>query len=147
VLYLLNPRVIAALVVVAALIASHTMAYRKGASNVRTEWAAAVSQANVEARNLERIRQRRADESAALAAAREARNRADADRVAGSVRGLRHDLDAARHYAAQSRAAADKAVATLGELFQQCSEAVGAMASEADRAYNEALELRQAWPR
>jgi hypothetical protein len=145
--YLLNPKVWVALAVVGALAFSHVFVYRKGANHVRLEWNAAKAAALEDAQKLERARQ-----SAVDAAARAGASRAlgiSTDRVAaGSERdGLLNDLRAAREHAAQSRAAADRTIATLGELLDRCSAEYLRVAEEADRAYSEVRTLREGWPR
>ena len=144
---LLSPRLWIAAALVAALAFSHFAAYRKGKSDVRAEWAAAVAAANQEARKLEQSRQRRADEAAQLAAAREARLRTDAAHAADSLRGLRDDLNTARLFAAQSRAAAEQTAFLATELLDRCSARYIGVAEAAQRADTEARELRQGWPK
>ncbi len=145
--YLLNPRVIIALALVGALAFSHFMAYRKGAANVRTEWQAATSRANQEARALEQARQSAVGAAQRIAATAENRLRADAGRAADSDRGLRDDLDAARHLAEESRAAAVEVVRVSTGLLEQCTREYLSMAENAQRADIEARELRQSWPK
>lgn len=143
--FLLNPRVLAVLVVLGALAASHIYAYRKGASHVRLEWSAATAAANEEARKLEQQRQRRADEAGALAQAREAGIRADAVRAAGAVRGLRDELAALRGRS-QSCPAANQRADALDQLFGECVSAYRDMAEKADRHQSNVKLLLDAWP-
>lgn len=144
---LLNPRVWIALAIAAALAFSHFTIYRKGQANVRNEWAVSVANANAEAMRLERARQRRADESAGLAAAREAGIRVAAARAADSVRGLRGDIESLQRASSESLSAANNAARVLGDVLQSCTEAYRSVAEDADRATSEALMLRQAWPK
>lgn len=146
-LYLLNPRVIAVLVILAALAASHIFAYRKGSLHVRNEWAVATANANSEARRLEQARQRRADEAGVLAQARQARNLADAVRAADSSSGLRDELNAARLRSAQSLAAANQRADTLGELFLEGVEAYRELAKTCDRHLSDVRLLLDGWPK
>jgi phosphoenolpyruvate-protein kinase (PTS system EI component) len=145
--FLLNPRVLIVLAVLAGLAFSHFTAYRKGAANVRAEWSEAVSVANKEARALEQARQRRADESAALAASRANRIAADAARLRRESDGLRHDLDAIGRASAESLSAANNAVRALGDVFEQCVREYSSVAESADRATSEVKHLRDAWPK
>lgn len=143
---LLNPRLWLALGLAAALAFSHFTAYRSGKANVRNEWKASVAAANSEARQLEQARQRRADEAAGLAAAREAGMRADRARLAGERDGLRGDLDAVRLNAAQSLDAATRSVAALSAVFESCTRRYSDVAEAAARHASDSLTLQQAWP-
>lgn len=143
--FLLNPRVLAVLALVAAVAFTHFMAFRKGKNDVRLEWAAATAAANEDARRLEQARQRRAEEAGRLAAAREDRLRAAADGARRAAGGLRDDLAALRARS-QSRPASESITGVLGELLQSCAEEYQRVAEEADRATSEVKELRDAWP-
>jgi hypothetical protein len=143
---LLNPRLWIALALAGVLAFSHLTAYRKGKHAVRIEWDAAVASANTEARRLEQARQRRADEAAALAAAREGRIRADADRAAGAVRGLRDELAALRARSQSCPAEAER-TAAVGELLRECGEAYQELGRAADRHVNDVRVLLESWPR
>lgn len=143
---LLNWRLWLAVALAAGLAFSHFTAYRKGRNAVKAEWVASVAEANQEALRLERARQSRADDAGRLAAARANGQRLDADRARRVAGGLRDDLRAADEYAKESRAAAERAAAVLGELLQSCTEEYRGMAQDADRATSEAIELRHAWP-
>ena len=143
---LLNPRLLIALAIVAALAFSHFQAYRKGKHAVRQEWLAATAAANSEARTLERARQSRADDAARLAASRQGRILVDSAGARDAVGGVRDDIGAVRLHAEKSIAAANESIRTLGDVLQSCTAEYQRMAEEADRNYNEALTLRQAWP-
>jgi hypothetical protein len=143
---LLSPRLWLLAGLVALLAFTHITVYRKGSANVRAEWKLSVAAANEEARRLEQARQRRVDDAARAAAAREAGLRADAVRAAGALRGLRAQL-ASLPACGDPGTAADNASRTVRELFDICGEALGSMAAEADRARSEALMLREAWPK
>lgn len=145
-LYLLNPRVLIALAIVAALAFSHLMAYRKGSANVKAEWTLSVANANAEARSLERARQRRAEEAGVLAAAREARLRADAARAAGALAGLRDELTRLSGRS-ESSPAPDPTIRTLGDILQACADEYRSVAEQADAAFSEVKLLREAWPK
>jgi len=144
---LLNPRVLLALVLAAALAFTHFAAYRKGKNDVRMEWQVSVAAANDEARRLERARQSAADGAARLAAVREAGIRAAAASARHESDGLRDDLRAANDYAKESRAAAERVAGVTTELLEQCSRSYLGVAEAADRADSEARELRGAWPK
>lgn len=143
---LLNWRVWVAMAVVAILTFTHLTVYRKGGNEVRTEWVASVAAANEESRRLERARQSRVDDAARVAAAAQARILADAAGARRSADGLRGDLDAARKYAAQSGAAAERVAVLATGLLGRCTADYLAVAEAAARADGEARELRQAWP-
>lgn len=144
---LLNPRVWIALALVALLAFSHFSAYRKGRADVQAQWTAAVAAANLEARQMEQRRQRNVDDAAKVAAAREARARTAAAHARSERDGLRDDLNRAREYAAQSRAAAERVANLSTELLDRCTASYLAVAEAAQRADSEARELRQGWPR
>lgn len=146
-LSLLDPRVWMAIALAVAFAASNVWSYRHGKTVVRAEVAQKVAEANREARAMERKRQENVDEAQRLAAAREARNRSDAVNARRAADGLRGDLDAVRLHSEKSLAAAIDANRTLGDILQQCTDAYLSVASEADRAYSEALTLRMAWPK
>jgi hypothetical protein len=139
-------RLIAAMVVIAVLLATHWKAYTEGGKDVRSEWTAAIAQANAEARSLEQARQRRADEAGRLAAAREAGLRADAARSANAVRGLRDEL-AALKSRSQSDSPETQRTSAIGELLAECSEAYRSLAERADRHVNDLRLLQEAWPK
>lgn len=143
---LLNWRVWVALALTAVLGFTHFTAYRKGKNDVRTEWLASVAAANDDARKLEQRRQDRADEAQKLAAARDARIRADAVSARRESDGLRGDLDAAQQYAKESRAAAERVASIATDLLGRCTASYLAVAEAAQRADSEARELRQGWP-
>jgi hypothetical protein len=144
---LLNPRLWIALALAGLLAFSHFTAYRKGKANVRTEWTAAVATANAEARRLEQARQRRADEAAQMAAAREGRIRADAAGARRESDGLRDDLSATREHARQSLDACTVSLAAAADVFQSCASRYSELAEDADRHASDSLKLQQAWPK
>jgi len=117
-----------------------------GRSTVRAEWVAATATANQEARSLENARQRRADEAAKLAAAREAGIRNFAAAARRESLGLRDDLSAARDYAKQSRDAAERTAALATDLLGRCEAEYLDVAEAAQRADSYARELMAAWP-
>lgn len=135
--------VVAGLAIVLAF--THTAAYRKGESDVRTEWQVSVAAANVDARKLEHARQRRAEEAGRLAAGREADLRRAAARSVDAVRGLRDAIAAERLRNESSTAAAERA-ATYGELLGQSAEAYRELAATCDRHVNDVRLLLEAWP-
>jgi hypothetical protein len=144
---LLNPRVLIALALAGLLAFSHFAVYRTGKANVQSKWTASIAAANEDARKLERSRQSAADGAARLAAVRQSAISADASRARSELGGMRDDLDAIQRASAQSLAAATKSVAALSNVFQQCSRSYQELAEIADRHANDALNLRQAWPK
>lgn len=146
-LTLLNPRLLAAAIVLAALLASHFIAYRKGIVHERTIYAAAQAAANEQARETEQLRQRARDVAVDAAATREVRLRADADRARAAAGGLRDAVAASEQASRESAASAEHAVRTLGVVVNECSAQLGEVAAAADRATSEAVTLREAWPR
>lgn len=146
---LLNPTIW--LVALAILAGSSGLSYFKGRTNgtkiCEAAHAAAKVAANEDARKLEQARQRRADESAKLAAAREVRIRLDADRARNAVGILRGTLDSVERRASESRAAADNAVRALSNVVGECGSALVEVSQDADRARSEVKTLRDAWPR
>jgi hypothetical protein len=144
---LLNPRFLIGLVLVAALAFTHFTAYRKGKHVVLTEWQLSVAAANEESRRLERARQSKADDAARIAAARERGIAAAADSARRESAGLRDDINAAIHYAAQSRAAAEQTARLTSDLLGRCEARYLGVAEAAARADSEARELRQGWPK
>lgn len=136
-----------ALVVVLWHIAYGAFWSRHGRLGVQHEWDSAKAKANSEARSLEQQRQRRADEAAQLASARENRLRLSAARNRSLSDGLRGDLDAARQFAKESRAAAERTADLATELLGRCEQSYLGVAEAAARADSEARELRQAWPK
>jgi hypothetical protein len=116
-------RLIAAMVVIAVLLATHWKAYTEGGKNVRSEWTAAIAQANAEARS-----------------------RADAARSANAVRGLRDEL-ASLKSRSQSDSPEAERTSAIGELLAECSEAYRSLAERADRHVNDLRLLQEAWPK
>lgn len=146
---LLDPRLWGAIGLAVAL--SFAAGFWKGNTHgkaaVRAEWLESRHAADQESRRLEQARQRRADEAAKLAAARSNRLAADNRRARNELDGMRDDLSAARHYAEQSRAAAERVARLSTELFGECSREYLEMAEAAQRADNYARQLIEAWPR
>jgi hypothetical protein len=126
---------------------SHIWVYRHGKQIVRAEWSESVAAANIEASRFERKRQQGVDEAEIAASKRNAGIAAAARAARGELGGLRDAVDAAHILAAQSSAAADNTIRTLGELLQRCGAEYVDVAAEADRAYSEVKTLREAWPR
>ena len=146
---MLNPGMWAALALAFALSfgAGFWKGNEHGKSTVRAEWQSATAAANQEARRLEQARQRRADEAAKLAATREAGIRAAAAGARRESLGLRDDIAAARDYAAQSRAAAERVAVLATDLLGRCEGKYLDVAEAAQRADSYARELMDAWPR
>lgn len=146
-LYLLNPRVLIALAIVAALAFSHLMAYRKGSANVKAEWTLSVANANAEARQLERARQRFADEAGRMAATRAARDRAALDGARTERDGMHNTLDAIERVSKESHDAATKHVATLRTVLDRCTAEYLRVAEAAAGHASDSLTYQQAWPK
>jgi hypothetical protein len=144
---LLSPKLWIALALVAALAFSHFTVYRKGKADVRMEWQAATAAANIEAQKVSERRQRNVDQAATDAAIRRNADRARVVAATAAADSLRDDLRAARDYAAQSRAAAERIAGVSTELLERCTAQYLAVAEAAQRSDGEARELRQGWPR
>lgn len=146
---LLNPTMW--LVALAILAGSSGLSYFKGRTHgiqtCEAKHAAATVLANNELRALENARQRRADEAAKLAAAREAGIRAAAVSARRDADSLRGTISSVQRHAEDSRAAADNAVRALADVFGSCVAEYQSVAEQADRATSEVKALRDAWPR
>ncbi len=146
-LYLLNWRLWVAAALALSIIGAYVKGRSDGKSLVRAEVAQAQAVAAENARLRERALQKGVDDAARDAAARSARILSDAADARRSADGLRDELDVARSYAAQSRAAAERIAGVTSELLESCTRAYVAVAEAADRSDSEARTLRQAWPR
>ena len=146
-LALLSTKLWLALALAAALAFSHLFIYRAGKAVVRNEYLQAQIVADAESRRIEQRRQSMVVEAGAAAAKRETALRADARAARSVADGLRDDLSAARSYAAQSHAAAQRIADLSTELLDRCSIRYLGVAEAAQRADSEARELRQGWPR
>lgn len=142
-IYLLNPRVWIAAVVLAILSFTHFTAYRAGKGAVKREWERAVAEQREEV--IKAQEQARKAEQALVVAKNEAEKRyveqkrkAAAD-AAGSellLRRLRDELAARDSAAAQAAAATpgiDGGAGLERNLFGACAQALVRMAQEADR--------------
>ena len=143
---LLSPKLWIALAIAGALAFSHFFIYRAGKAVVQNDYLKAQISADAEARRIEQRRQAMVVEAGAAAAKREAALRADAKSARAVAGGLRDDLSAAREYAKQSRAAAQRVADLSTELLDRCTSRYLGVAEAAQRADSEARELRQAWP-
>jgi hypothetical protein len=143
---LLNPRVIAVLIVAAVLAFSHFTVYRWGKNHVRQEWQAAKAAANIEARALEQRRQDRANEAAVLAAKRQSVILADSVRARAAVRGLRDAIESSQRVAEKSQAAATARALALGELLESCSAEYQELGRAADSHSSDVRTLLESWP-
>ena len=102
----------------------------------------------LEAQYAETVRyQRQADEAAKNAAKRVRAAAADAAVLRDSLDRLRDAADTALRESSDSIAACKAHGATITELFGQCASRYGEVAGETDKWINEALMLREAWPR
>ena len=144
---LLNWRFWVLIGLVAVLSFTHLTAYRKGKSEVRNEWKAAIAQANIDARALENRRQSRADEAAKLAATSLHRDRAALAGARSELDGMRDTLDAIERASKESHDAATKSVATLRAVFADCAKEVVRMADEAQGHARDSLTYQLAWPK
>jgi hypothetical protein len=146
---LLDPRLwLAALVLVGA---ASGVSYLKGRSDGKTiceaKHAQAVTAANVEARKIESRRQAMVDEGARTRAAAETRLRSDLASARSLRDGLLDVLNATQRYAEESHAAATRATAALDSVFRDCTRAYLDMAEAAQRHADDAVMLRDGWPR
>ena len=102
----------------------------------------------LEAQYAETVRyQRQADEAAKNAAKRVRAAAADRDLLRDSLDRLRDAADTALRESSDSIAACTAHGATITELFGQCASRYGEVAGETDKWVNEALMLREAWPK
>jgi hypothetical protein len=135
---------------IVSLLALGPIGYMKGRMDgkriVKMEWQAAVSQANVEARRFEQLRQSRVDEAARMASGRDRDIRADAARARLLLVGLRESLIFANRAREESAAAAAKRASALGELLAASAEAHRELAQRCDRHVNDLRMLLEAWP-
>jgi hypothetical protein len=146
-LYLLNWRLWLAGILLVSYPAMYLKGRHDGKQVQQQLTASAIEKANAEVRRVNELRQDRVDEAAKLAAARELRIRADADRARSDVRGLRDTLDAVERASESSIAASNNAVRALGNVVESCSSQYQRVAEEADRATSEAMTLRRSWPK
>ena len=87
------------------------------------------------------------NEAIKAAEQRAAQNRADADRAAAAVDGMRNQLASVpARIAAATRSAVDEYAATAGELLGQCSQRYTELAAKADGHALDARVCRAAWP-
>ena len=121
--------------------------YEAKLAAVQTEYAQAQARA-VEIAHAETVRyQRKADEAAKNAAKRVRAAAADRDLLRGAVDRLRDAADTALRESSDSITACTAHGATITELFGQCASRYGEVAGETDKWVNEAMTLREAWPR
>lgn len=144
---LLDPRAWIALALVGLLAFTHIYVYRKGSANVRNEWTLSVANANAEARQLERARQRFADEAGRMAATRAARDRAALDGARTERDGMHNTLDAIERVSKESHDAATKHVATLRTVLDRCTAEYLRVAEAAAGHASDSLTYQQAWPK
>lgn len=143
---LLNLRLVAGLLLVAALAFSHFSAYRKGRQDVLTAQMAATAEANEDARRLERARQSRADQSSQIRSERENSIRAAANRAGDAVSQLRDTLDATERASQSSLQACTKAVSALRAVHGSCVEEYRSMGQEAAGHSADSMMYQEAWP-
>ena len=127
------------------LLATHTFAYRSGASNVKAEWKAAIVEANKIAAKATEHRQARVDVAAKTASTRRVVTRSDSVRAADTLDSLQHAI-ATRDLAEESAAAATKRANTAEELLVASSKLLTRIAKEADGHVADKLMLLEAWP-
>ena len=102
----------------------------------------------IEVAHAETIRlQTRKDEAEVQAARRVRAAAADAAVLRDSLDRLRDAADTALRESSDSIAACTAHGATITELFGQCASRYGDVAGETDKWINEALMLREAWPK
>ena len=123
-----------------------TYSYDAQLSDVRREYLQRDFTA-LEAQYADTIRlQKKAKDAQAKAAVR-VRAAADAAVLRDSLDRLRDAADTALRESSDSIAACTDHGATITELFGQCASRYGEVAGEADKWVNEALTLREAWPK
>ena len=138
---LLQPRVIAAIVVALALAGTHVWSYRKGLGEGKAAFDAAVAEQTERALALERqvraqeqqlVQQRQKAEVKYVQTQRAAA--AAATRTAGELDRLRHAIAAsdARAAAANAAPAAGAHDASRSELFRECATTLAGLAKSAD---------------
>jgi len=116
-------------------------------ASIQTEYAQAKHRA-VENAHAETIRlQTRKDEAEVQAARRVRAAAADAAVLRDSLDRLSDAADSALRESGDSIAACTAHGSTITELFGQCSSRYGEVAQQADGWRNEALTLREAWPK
>ena len=121
--------------------------YEAKLAAVQTEYAQAQARA-VEIAHADTIRlQAQADRAQANSAVRVRAAAADAAVLRDSLDRLRDAADTALRESSDSIAACTAHGATITELFGQCASRYGEVAGETDKWVNEAMTLREAWPR
>lgn len=146
-MFLLNPRVLITLALVALLGFTHFSAYRKGKQEVRNEWSAATARANEEARKLEQQRQRRSDDAQRIATQAAQRDRVAVAAARAERDGLRDTLDAIEQSARESHDAATRNLAAVRAVFDRCTAEYLRVAEEAAGHARDSLMYQQAWPK
>lgn len=142
-LYLLNPKVWIAVVVLVFLAGTHVGAYRSGRAAIQTKWDLQVAKQKEEALKAEQAA--RSKEQALVAAKDQAEKRyaelkkQTAVAVAGAkseLDGLRNELAAAGSAASQDASACPRTASRAGlesELLGHCAKTLVGLAEEADR--------------
>ncbi len=143
---LLSWRVWVAIGLAAALAFSHFTAYRTGKNHVRNEWKVAIAEANIAARETERIRQSAADKAADSSTRRQSAIAVRADSARGAAERLR-DAVTARAVASESAAAASARATQYGNLLAESGDALREMALACERHSSDVRLLLDAWPR
>ena len=146
---LLNPTLW--LVAIAILAGSSGLTYLKGRTDgtkiCEAVHAKAAIAANEESRRLEQARQRRADESAKLAAARTNRLAADNRRAHSELDRLRDTIRAPKPTGDESCTAANQRADTAERLLLESGELLTEIAGAADRHASDVKLLLDSWPR
>jgi hypothetical protein len=145
--FLLSPRFLIGVAVVAGLAFTHYKAYRTGVTNERGVWQASVASANEEERRLERARQSRVDEAVRNSVDRQSRVLADTAGVDGELGRLRNALRTANQQREESASAAAQRASALGELLAASAQAHRELAQRCDRHVNDLRLLLDAWPK
>ncbi len=121
--------------------------YEAKLANIQSTYAQAQARA-VERAHAETLRyQQQADAAEKNAAKRVRAAAADTAVLRDSLDRLRDTADTALRESSDSIAACTAHGATITELFGQCAGRYGEVAGEADKWVNEALTLRDAWPK
>jgi hypothetical protein len=152
---LLNPRILIALAIAAALAFTHFSAYRSGKANVRAAWDAekaqqvlALAAANEENRRIAERRTSLSTEASNAAQKQTQVARADAAASRDAADGLRGDLTAARtQLAGAADAARAKYSAAVDSVLTSCTRRYSEVAEAAQGHAIDSLMYQRAWPK
>jgi hypothetical protein len=153
---LLSPRLWAAIVVAVLLAAAGWKAYVMGENHIRAEWNVE-KLAQAETSRLREMANRKTEQqysANALGALNASKKReqvaiAAAAGARSELVGLRNSVAAfvSPDLSSDTLNASRKRASTIGELLDQCADALTELAAKADRHASDTLTLQQAWPR